>query len=758
MEKSYKGVFIPDRYIIDAKTKDEAALHLSNWQPSLLTAKSWIKRLDKGQVIQPSTFKQKEDGEYSHALKYWEETYFVCADGDHIKNVEFLDDGSDKNPDGIEAWTEEGQLSIKYPNLLKDVYAVGESISSMLKEPLHRRYRLIFLFDEPIRDAAHYHHILLTLAEKYPIIAPIARSPAQPVFGNGRPDSNFHICGNILSLKDYPKPVKPPQPTFEPQTNQNKQDFNETLPEYLTRHQIPYKNTDDPNKFYVDCPYSERHTGGKQGPTDSFVFDNGTAWAFYCSHAHCKNNRTWAAFKDGYGLSNGYHKQKMTAHKPEPTEPIKVQQSDEESKKVPFPEEVFTGIFDTYRTSLEGRIPIPDAFAFGTLKQIISASLGRRIHLDSQIPIYPNVYTGLIGESAEGHKGISLSVANQILKKADPNVLILTRTATEEGLIDLFNTPTFIETEDEKGMYINGIADLLPPEKVQSIIDNIDSHESIRIMGAFEEFSTILNRSKKVTFSGMTELLMELYDMPAEIITPNKTKTSKSAAFFPTFTMIGCSAFELIEQSLAQHFITAGFTNRIEWYIGEEKDPIFIYKNAHSAYWTEVINEISRLRDSYIVGQSFSFSEDAYNLGDKWNIEFTEQHKQIENILIAGSMKRMKIFTIKNALIFAALEHRGDNIIHEADMIKALQLSEYNCTVVEKLFGSFTKSEHQRVCNRIIEILKKSPMLSAKQIQNNMKWADIKDIDLAIDLMIKMQIIAANCPKKTQLFYVPAEN
>ena len=59
-----------------------------------------------------------------------------------------------------------------------------------------------------------------------------------------------------------------------------------------------------------------------------------------------------------------------------------------------------------------------------------------------------------------------------------------------------------------------------------------------------------------------TERFMELYDMPPEILVGNKQ--DKSRADFPTFTMIGASAFELIEQSLAQHFITVGFTNRCE--------------------------------------------------------------------------------------------------------------------------------------------------------------------------------------------------
>lgn len=284
------------------------------------------------------------------------------------------------------------------------------------------------------------------------------------------------------------------------------------------------------------------------------------------------------------------------------------------------------------------------------------------------------------------------------------------------------------------------------------MVSNIDTNESIRIMGSFEELSAVMSRSKKVTFSGIMERFMELYDMKPEIFVG--TKHNKARAEFPTFTMIGGSAFELIEQSLAQHFITAGFTNRIEWYIGKEKDPILLYRMADSNLWTECVEEIQKIRNSYVVGQSFNFTDDAYTLADRWNKEFTEKRKQIDNILIAGSIKRMKMFTLKNSLIFSALEHRGDFKITEDDVLKAIQLCQYNCTVAEKLFGSFANTEHQKVCNRIVEILKKSPMLSSKQIQNRMKWADIKEIDMAIDLMAKMQIIGINTPKRANLYFV----
>ena len=134
------------------------------------------------------------------------------------------------------------------------MYAVAQSVSSMsdAKPPEHRRYRLIFLFDNPIESVEHYNQNLLTLAKEFPIIPAVERSPAQPVFGNAREEYNqVHICGNVLTLADYP--YTPPVESKD--KSQPRLDFDETLESYLKRHGIEYTHTKEAGKFYVNCPY-----------------------------------------------------------------------------------------------------------------------------------------------------------------------------------------------------------------------------------------------------------------------------------------------------------------------------------------------------------------------------------------------------------------------------------------------------------------------------------------------------------------------
>ena len=327
----YDGIHIPDHKIVDSDTKDAAEHKLFNWQAAQLPAEEWIAKLDEGMIIQPSEFKPKENGTFTHKISNWLSTHFICADADSIRAVEFYEKdvtnangeiihkaGEDKNPNGIEPWTEEGQLSNIYPRLLTDVYAAGESISSMLKEPLHRRYRLIFLFDRPITSEEHFRYILARLQDRYRIIDRSSRSPAQPVYGNAREGFNFHICGNILNLDDYPMPKAQSQRTFV------EKNLDETLEDYLRRHSIPFTPSKDGEKLYVECPYKDGHTGGIQKPTDSYLINDGKGWSYYCSHAHCVHKRTWEAFKAGHpqirsnGYSNGHSNGKRNGPQPQP--------------------------------------------------------------------------------------------------------------------------------------------------------------------------------------------------------------------------------------------------------------------------------------------------------------------------------------------------------------------------------------------------------------------------------------------------------
>ena len=305
--QKYHGLLLDTHVVKDAESKARAAQSLYGWKYVELTAREWIAHLCAGHIIQPSSFRPTDAGKWTHAKEFWLHTYFVFADADNIRGIEFLSDGTDKNPNGVAPFTTHAGLD-QFPTLKFKVYAITESVSSMHKVPLHRRYRLAFLFDDPITSEAHYHQVLLALAREFPIIPSVERSPAQPVFGNARTGHNHAaIAGNFLRVSDYPYQEPEPQDN-DAQDHRNSQEHatDDELYRILTENNIPFEPRPR-GGFFVRCPHSQQHTDGRCGRTDAYVFIGDTgACAFHCSHASCQSTgkSTWAAFKEGYNIKS----------------------------------------------------------------------------------------------------------------------------------------------------------------------------------------------------------------------------------------------------------------------------------------------------------------------------------------------------------------------------------------------------------------------------------------------------------------------
>ena len=132
--------------------------------------------------------------------------------------------------------------------------------------------------------------IELALAAKYPIIPTIARQPAQPTFGNAREGYNkYHITGNILKLDDFPY-IDPEPKHHLLRPNTSPLNRSSVCEEYLDKHNISYtadtkSDTRYPDRHFVKCPLAAKHTDGICKEKDSFVWNDGNGFAFFCSHA-----------------------------------------------------------------------------------------------------------------------------------------------------------------------------------------------------------------------------------------------------------------------------------------------------------------------------------------------------------------------------------------------------------------------------------------------------------------------------------------
>ena len=529
----YKGLIIDSHCIKDARSKEAAAKSLTGWQQKEQSAEDWIHELEAGKTIVLAEMETTRGGVYNHSSDNFVRTFFVFADADNFKD--------DDNPNGIEPWTHDTGLSELYPNLKATAFAVGQSVSSMLKEPEHRRYRIIFKFDEAIETSKHYKQVLSKLAKEYPIITQAKRQPAQPVFGNAREGYNkFAICGNILKLADYT--YKPHPQKTDPHTDS----------------QLDLTVLD-----YIDCSnYDDWLTVGlvlfNEGKPCS-VWDHWSSRSEKYEAGACEQK--WATFGKSvyevgaFGKSvsevrwgtvvqmakeRGYQTQKhYVTDPPEPIpEPVRIDASD--TSAIPFPVNALKNtVFGAYEAAYSDRNETCPAFRFAELTAVLGTALGRKVSLQSgRNPIYPNMYMCLVGPTGLARKSTSLKAAERLIEEIQTDTLqFINSLNTAEGLL-------------------------------KTMLD-IDDCRTICIL---DEFKWLFSKSQNAVAAGLLPILNTLSGSPE--IAMNRRAENPYEIIRPHFSFFSSITPGWFAENITRSTIGGGFVNRFVFFLHEQQ-PFF---------------------------------------------------------------------------------------------------------------------------------------------------------------------------------------
>ena len=295
------------------------------------TPRDIIQYADAGRVFVPGQFvKCRETQRFRHTKATWQRTQVIGCDADQIKGVELDNEGNDKTPGGVEAFTDPKRLLELYTALESEAYAIGHSLSSLLKPPPHIRCRIYFVLEHSIRSETDYKWLLLGLSTVYPIIS-ASRQPAQPVYGNAGKRRIFkddqvqelpqpfqtRIFDNLLSaeriseLIDKGKQAELDEAAAQQQGERHREqtanrstestescpvENQTTLSEWLSDKKISIRGKRDEKYLFVDCPWENQHTSDF-GAKDTAVWeDDDFGFCFRCLHAHC-DGRGWEDYR-----------------------------------------------------------------------------------------------------------------------------------------------------------------------------------------------------------------------------------------------------------------------------------------------------------------------------------------------------------------------------------------------------------------------------------------------------------------------------
>ena len=542
---------------------------------------------------------------------------------------------------------------------------------------------------------------------------------------------------------------------------------NISLAEWLKEHGIahrdgkPYKGG---TKYQLDCPFDSTHAA-----PDACVYENTDGWAFKCSHNSCSGYK-WEDFKRKHGIADKPFKAKREASPPAPDNLVSdaplyaedeidvITQSDD---PLEFPTELFDiEPFGYYREAHLDRVPMSDAYAFAGLKHVIASILGRKVFIKSDPTIYPNFFSAFIGDSSDSAKGTAFKQARNMMRDCDPNVMPLGALATPEGLVNQLITPVLKEDKEGNEKWTGGFADAIKDQgEIEAIVQAMCEKESVRISGFFGEFGSILKKAGKQNAMGLLELLMQLYDFEDDAVSP--TKVSPTVAKFPTFNMAAATDKRLIEGVLKDSYISGGFTNRFEWYLGKAVESKFINDPIDQKSWNKCVEIVGQLRNKFGSGTTqFKVSDKAKQRGQEFTDHFAA-HLNSENMsetMMADSLKRARTHVLKNALVFAVITNPSHNTVIGIDHVnKAIRLSEFTTDCAYEIFRDFATTVNKQVEDKIVSLLRKKPNLTLSVIANRTRQ-DVQTVEKAMDALIRGHVVMMSKGKRKNVYAVIKES
>ena len=182
---------------------------------------------------------------------------------------------------------------------------------------------------------------------------------------------------------------------------------------------------------------------------------------------------------------------------------------------------------------------------------VVSSVLGRRVYLADARPMFPIFYQCLIGESTIARKSTAVSLALDLLRNTDREIITVSKVNSAEGFTDLFDTSdTELEVETEL--------------------------EGNRVFLHIDELKAFFMKARQKATAGNVPMLTELYGGVPEVA--NNTRQNKTKGLYPHCSVLGASTYRWLESGITTDDIEGGFANRFVYYQAMSRCPLSLFR------------------------------------------------------------------------------------------------------------------------------------------------------------------------------------
>jgi putative DNA primase/helicase len=285
--------------------------------------------------------------------------------------------------------------------------------------------------------------------------------------------------------------------------------------------------------------------------------------------------------------------------------------------QIPFPESAWIGLFRLWRDELGECTDAPIENLWGAFLLATGMAIGRNRWICNPMPLYPNVYLLLLGDSGISRKSTVLGFAERLLKESGTDFKTLYGIVSTEG-----------------------------------IIEPLAAEEGKKALAYADEFRTLLGVANR---KGTQDLLPKLNSLYYCRTTSVDRRKDPVTAVDPFFSMMTATPKDYIEDLIGDREVSGGFFNRFLSICGTPRDSKPRPRKLSSIPWEKFRQPLTGLCD--LSPREIDFAADATELWDSFFDQWTVDHRKgspREQLLT----ERIPEHALKIALIYSTLRER----------------------------------------------------------------------------------------------------
>jgi hypothetical protein len=334
--------------------------------------------------------------------------------------------------------------------------------------------------------------------------------------------------------------------------------------------------------------------------------------------------------------------------------------------------------FKDYLTYTEGISEAPEAFHWATSLILVSHLIGRKRWIKNPLPLYPNLYIALVGESGTTRKTTAIRLARDCL----------------QTLFDGDPTPEI--------KWIPGLSSF--EGFAEELKEQEEAHQTANFIITLEELASLLLKARQESTQNLISGLTELYDCgPVH----RRTKKVNFHVERPFPSILAGSTEEWLFEYMRKQDVMGGFGNRFLYIYAKSSKSMPFPNEPNQRLKNKVVHSLNELRSALNgTPTPLTISPNAIETF----AHFYEIYQQELKSKSEGSfvLKRLDEHVKKISMIYAVGDLSTE--INEEHMNYACDMGLQILRWTKNLFRSFGDNLELKLENRILGLLEEKPM------------------------------------------------